>query len=227
MNRARDHRSGPAYEQWLIDRQKEIEAEPEFQFRQAANAEAEANRKGVLTTRMNEAYLSKFGTVVHPPFSEDQVPFAIEHFQAESDYVKSRGNAAVLVDFIERNNLSPANIGSYQIAHAILKLWAAYPDEVAPIEAAPVVVDTRTPSEIAEAKYKARMTDIVVYDPFTKIGYTAFDLENKVDSRTELRLRRLMEGKHGNNLYDAYMEIQDIKHRQAAELAQKAEEEQQ
>ena len=87
------------------------------------------------------------------------------------------------------------------------------------------MIDTRTPSEIAEAKYKSRMTEIVVYDPNTNIGYTEFDLENKVDSKTELRLRRLMEGRIGNNLYDVYLEIKDIQAQQAAEKARKAQEE--
>lgn len=227
MNRARDHRSGPAYEQWKLDRQKEIEAEPEFQFKQAANAEAEANRKGVLTTRLNDEYMATFGKIVRPPFREDLVSYAMDKFKEQTDYVRSRKNAIMLVEFIERNNLSPADIGSYLIAHAILKLWNCYPDEVAPVEVAPVVVDTRTPSETAEAKYKARMTEIVVYDPMDNRGYTEFDLEHKVDAKTERRLRRLMEGKHGNNLYDVYLEIKDIQHQQAIALAQKLQEEQQ
>jgi cytosine/adenosine deaminase-related metal-dependent hydrolase len=77
---ARDHHANdPDYIQW----QKEYEAEqkaaqaadPEFQFKQAANAAAEANRHGVLTMPMNEAYLATFGTIVRPPFDESKVAY--------------------------------------------------------------------------------------------------------------------------------------------------------
>ena len=179
----------------------------------------------MLNARLSDAYLNAFGTVNRSTFTEDQVPAVMDHFMSGSDYVRSRANAHILVKFILRNGLSPANIGSYTIAHSILKLWNCYVDEVAPVEVAPVAIDTRTPSEIAEAKYKSRMTEIVVYDPNTNIGYTEFDLENKVDSKTELRLRRLMEGRIGNNLYDVYLEIKDIQAQQAAEKARKAQEE--
>ncbi len=226
MNRARDRRvNDPAYIQWQKEYAAEQAATPEAQFQRAANAEAEANRQTVLNARLSDAYLNAFGTVNRSTFTEDQVPAVMDHFMSGSDYVRSRANADVLVEFILRNGLSPANIGSYTIAHSILKLWNCYVDEVAPVEVAPVVIDTRTPSEIAEAKYKSRMTEIVVYDPNTNIGYTEFDLENKVDSKTELRLRRLMEGRIGNNLYDVYLEIKDIQAQQAAEKARKAQEE--
>jgi hypothetical protein len=230
MRRSRDNREGtPAYEQWKVERAAEIAAEqaadPEFQFKQAANAEAEANRRGVLTMPMNEEYLKTFGTVVHPPFDESKVAFIMDKFKNEYDYVSSRGNAHVLVDFLDRNNLSPASLESFKLAHAILKLWNCYEDTVAPVEVAPVVVDTRTPSEIAEEKYKTRMTEIVVYDPHTNIGYTEFDLENKVDSKTELRLRRLMEGKIGNELYTEYMNRKNWQAARDAEIARLAAEE--
>jgi cysteine synthase len=70
------------------------------------------------------------------------------------------------------------------------------------------------------ANYRERLTKIVVYDPIDNKPYTEFDLE-QCDSRTELRLRRLMEGRIGSSTYDTYMEIQDIKQQQAVELARK------
>ena len=106
---------------------------------------------------------------------------------------------------LKRNDLAPT-ANNFGTLHRLLLQYGAYPDEpVQVVTPAPVEeVETRTPSEIAEAKYKARMTEIVVYDPIDNKGYTEFDLENKVDAKTERRLRRLMEGKIGNNNYDTY-----------------------
>jgi hypothetical protein len=231
MNRARDHRSGPAYDQYLLDRQAEIAAEqaaaaqtPEAQFKSAIDELHAEERNAVLNSLISDVNLAKFGTIVRSAFTEEQVDAAMEQFKADTDYVRSPANASVLVNFIVRNKLSAGVVGSYLLAHKILQLWAAYPDAATPAPiAAPVpapIVDPRTPSEIATANYRERMTKIVVYDPTDNKPYTEYDLE-QCDSAKERRLRRLMEGRIGNDRYDTYLEIQDIKQQQAAELARK------
>ena len=68
MNRARDHRSGPAYDQYLLDRQAEIDAEKAAQeaaenadpvkaFQKASDAEAEAQRDVILHGVLSESVL--------------------------------------------------------------------------------------------------------------------------------------------------------------------------
>ncbi len=231
MNRARDHRSGPAYEQYLIDRQAELEAEqaaaaktPEAQYKAALNELHADERNAVLSSPISDENLSKFGVIDRSAFTEAQVDSAMEAFKSTSDYVRSPANASVLVNFIVRNKLSAGAFNSYMLAHKILQLWAAYPDATTPAPIAATVpapiVDPRTPSEIATANYRERMTKIVVYDPTDNKPYTEFDLE-QCDSAKERRLRRLMEGRIGNDRYDTYMEIQDIKAQQAADLARK------
>ena len=65
----RDHRSGPAFEQWKIERQAEIDAEKAAQdaaaaqnptaiYAATANAEAEATRQLVLTGRLSDTISS-------------------------------------------------------------------------------------------------------------------------------------------------------------------------
>jgi hypothetical protein len=229
--RARDHRSGPAYDQYLLDRQAEIAAEqaaaaqtPEAQFKSAIDELHATEREAVLNSPISDENLSKFGVIDRSAFTEAQVESAMEAFKSTSDYVRSPANAKVLVNFIVRNKLSPGVFNSYMLAHKVLQLWAAYPDATTPEPTADPVpapaVDPRTPSEIAAAKYRVRMSKIVVYDPIDNKPYTEFDLE-QCDSKTELRLRRLMEGRIGSSTYDTYMEIQDIKAQQAAELARK------
>src|ERR1700678_1140009 len=145
----RDHRSGPAFETWKIERQAEIDAEKAAQeaaaandpaaiYAATANAEAQHNRQLVLSGVLSDEYLSSFGTIVRQPFTEAQVEIAMAEFMAQTpDYVKTKVNAKVLIEFLYRNNISPAACSSYRIGHAILKLWALYPDEVVP-QTAPV-----------------------------------------------------------------------------------------
>jgi hypothetical protein len=219
---ARDHHANdPDYIQW----QKEYEAEqkaaqaadPEFQFKQAANAEAEAKRKGVLTTPLNEAYLATFGTIVRPPYDESKVEYFMDRFKNESDYVRSRGNAIVLVDFLDRNNLSPASLESFKLAHAILKLWAAYPDEVTPVEVEQQPAQSvLSRSDQAIVEHQNYIELIVGTDEYGK-SWTAAELD-RLPAKDELRLRRLFEkGHRGSNLYDVYREIKDIQQQQEVE----------
>jgi hypothetical protein len=119
-----------------------------------------------------------------------------------------------LQEFITLNWLDAQNHNTWGISFNILRNAGMIPPPLPPVVVEPAVV---IPSEAAEQKYKARVTEIVVYDPLTNIGYSEFDLEHNVDAQTELRLRRLMEGNIGNERYQEYMKRQDEKARQASE----------
>jgi hypothetical protein len=237
MNRARDRREGtPAYEEYLRDRQAELDAEkaaadaaaandPVAMAQRAMDAEAEATRALVLTGRLSDRFMSDFGAVVREPsFTEAQVENALNEFKAQTpDYVQTKANAAVLVEFIYRNNLSPGARTSYRLAHKILALWNWYVDEVAPQiaqEAAPVaeVVPVLSRSEQAILDHQKFMEEIVGTDEMGK-QWTAFELD-RLPAKEELRLRRLFEeGHRGSNLLTVRREILDVKQQQDAERA--------
>lgn len=139
-----------------------------------------------------------------PELSEASVRQAIDTFLSNG-WKKSDKNARLLLTTLSEKGLT-ASLTNLRLVDAELKSKGLYPEPT-----------TMTPTEISEAKYKARLTEIVVYDPLTNIGYSEFDLEHKVDSKTELRLRRLMEGNIGDERYTEYMNRQDYKAQQAAE----------
>jgi hypothetical protein len=236
MQRTRNRRvNDPAYEEYLADRAKEEAAEkaaadaaqandPVAIYAAAANAEAEAQRELVLHGRLSDRYMSDFGAVVREPFSEGQVQVAMDQFMVQTpDYVQTKANAAVLVEFLYRNNLSPGARTSYRLAHKILKLWNGYVDEVAPQiaqEAAPVaeVAPVLSRSGQAILDHQRFMDEIVGIDELGK-QWTAAELDH-LPAKEELRLRRLFEqGHRGSNLLTVRREILDIKQRQDAERA--------
>jgi hypothetical protein len=228
MNRARDRREGtPAYEEWKASRQLEIEEEqrqreaaqaeadaqnPELQFKRSMDAEAQAIRELILTGYVPDSILPGVTRIGGRKVLEEPAIRNWKYF-AESTASFHYYMARPLLNAAERSDLAPV-APNYLALHNLMLQYSAYPEP----PAQPVVTETQmvqepqqvlTPSEIAEAKYKARMTDIVVYDPIDNKGYTEFDLENKVDSKTELRLRRLIEGKIGNEHYAEYMNRKD------------------
>jgi len=242
MNRARDRREGtPAYEEYLRDRQAELDAEkaaadaaaandPVAMAQRAMDAEAEATRALVLTGRLSDRFMSDFGAVVREPsFTEAQVENALNEFTAQPpDNVQTKANAAVLVEFIYRNNLSPGARTSYRLAHKILKLWNGYVDEVAPqvSQPEPEVIEPAepmlTPSQRAAKTYQDDRTIIVVTDPVSGQQFTEYDLSqlNAVDER---RLRRLVEKGHtGNQNYDDFLDVKDAQFRRDQDIAAKA-----
>jgi hypothetical protein len=238
MNRARDHRSGPAYEQWLVDRQKEIDAEKEAAdaaqandpvaiYAAAANAEAEAQRELVLHGRLSDRYMSDFGAVARESFTEGQVEIAMNEFMAQTpDYVQTKANAAVLVEFVWRNNLSPGARTSYRLAHKILALYAAYPDAEKPVAQQPVqpepeavVEPVLSRSEQAILDHHAYVNDVVGTDEMGR-QWTEEAIDRELSAKDGLRLRRLFEqGHRGSNLLTIRREILDTKQIQDAERA--------
>jgi hypothetical protein len=242
MQRTRNNNRGQAYQEYLADKAREdAEAKaaadaaeaaamqtPEAQYKASINQLFTQERNVVLHGGLSDAYLSQFkqfGTLKRGTCSESEAIAARVKFRETTPtYIRNNTNGATLVALVKRNGLLESDPVSYAVCWEICKIWGlvvdADPVEEVPVPVAEVVpvveVDTRTPSEIAEAKYKARMTEIVVYDPIDNQGYTEFDLENKVDSKTELRLRRLTEGRIGNEQYAEYMNRKDW---QAAERA--------
>jgi hypothetical protein len=238
-----DRQLSPAYTEYLKDKQAEadqaaadavaaeaarIANDPVLSFQQSANTQAEVERNVVLNGVVNELYLAQFGHYRKGTCSEDQkVAARVKFREAAKDYIRNNSNGAVLVAMVDRNGLHPGDVESYLICHEILKIWGGYVDADPIAEPAQPVAEPEvilTPSQQADKDYEYRHTVIVVYDPIDGKGYTEFDLDTKVSSQTELRLRRLMEGKVGNNRYDEYMQTQDIKHQQAIETNQAADE---
>jgi hypothetical protein len=241
MNRARDRREGtPAYEQWLIDRQAEIDAEKAAQaaaeaadpvkaFQNVANAEAEASRQLVLTGRLSDQYMSDFGAVVRQPFTEAQVDTAMAQFMAETaDYIKTRANGKVLTEFIWRNNISPGARTSYRLAYKILQLWNCFPDAENPV----AQITQPAPEALAEPvlmpseQFKVNQTNKdTVLGVVNGREITERVLE-AMDSKTALYTRRVLEkGFSGNQNYDTFLEVKDAQFARDAEIARKAAEE--
>jgi len=80
-----------------------------LQAQRAMDAEAEAQRALVLHGVLSDEYLGQFGSIVRKPFTEAQVEVAMDQFKAATnDYVQTKANAAVLIEFLYRNDLSPA-----------------------------------------------------------------------------------------------------------------------
>ena len=228
MRNTRDRRvNDPAYIQWQKDYQAEQDATPEAKFKAAADADAEVRRQIVLTQPLSDEYLSGFGKVDHS-VAKDEVAVlnTTNRFAAQADYVRSRANSETVVDFVLRNNLNPANIDSFNLAHAILKLWNGYKDEVTPVETAPVEPEqvlSRSDQMIVD--HQNYIDNIVGTDEYGK-SWTEEMIDKELDAKAGLRLRRLFEkGHRGSSLYDVYREIKDIQQQQAAEKARRAQQE--
>jgi len=223
MGSARDRREGdPAYEQWK--KEYEVEqaaanaADPEFQFKQAANADAEANRQTALTKRLSHEYLSAFGTVEEGHCSEEQKAAArIQFREATPEYIRTAANGQMLCDMVDRNHLHPGAVASYLLCHALLQHWTGYPDLVVPVEQ-PAPVEVIPPSDQAIIDHQNFLTEIVGTDELGK-SWTAAELD-ALPAKEELRLRRLFEqGHRGSNLLTVRREVLDIKQQQDAERA--------
>jgi hypothetical protein len=246
MQRTRNNNRGVAYQEYLADVAAEQAAEkaaadaaqaeadaqdPVKAFQNVANAEAEQSRQLVLSGVLSDEYLSGFGAIVRQPFTEAQVDTAMAQFMAEThDYIRTKPNAKVLIAFLYRNNISPAACSSYRIGHAILKLWAAYPDAEKPVaqiaQSAPKVIaePVLTPSEQAVIDHQRYCEEIIGHDESGK-GWT-MQMVDALPSKEMLRLLRLFEqGHRGSNLLTIRREVLDIKQQQDAERDKIAREE--
>ncbi len=245
MRRTRDNGVDNALEQWRIERAAELQEEqrqrdaaqaaaaandPVAIYAATANAEAEHNRQLVLSGVLSDEYLSQFGTIVRQPFTEAQVQVAMDQFMAETpDYIRTNSNAKVLIEFIWRNNISPAACDSYRIAHKLLTLWNGYPDLEKPVAQAEVIAPevaepVLTPSEQFKVNQANLDTVIAIVDG-VEISERYL---NSLPSRQELIIRRKLEKGHsGDSNFDEYLERRDVKFAMNQEIERKGAEEQQ
>jgi hypothetical protein len=236
MRNMRDSRANdPDYIQWQREYAAEQQAAqaaaastPEAQYQATVNQLYVEERNDVLTGTISDENLSKFGTVVRGRCSEEQTNLARTEFrQMATDYVRTPANGWALCNMVTRNGLHPGNAHSYLLCHKILQLWNGYPDATVPVEqpAQPTrysnveVVDPRStlsPSDRAVYDHQMYIDKIVGHDEMGK-GWTEAELD-QLDSKSELRLRRLFEqGHRGSNLLTLRREILDIKAQQDAE----------
>lgn len=238
LQRTRNRRvNDPTFLEYLADQAKEqaaIKAEqdalaaaadaadPMKAFQKASDAEAEATLNIIRTAYIPESLLAVERLNGRVIANEQAAISNWKYFAANTPSFKPEYMGRPLLDAAERSQIIPT-APAYTKLHELMLAFSAYVEPEQAVAPPPVEeVETRTPSEIAEAKYKARMTEIVVYDPIDNKGYTEFDLENKVDAKTERRLRRLMEGKIGNNNYDTFIEIKDAQFRRDQDIAARA-----
>ena len=179
VGNARDHRANDrAYQEYLADKAREdAEAKaaadaaqaaadaqnPELQFKRAADAEAQTVLELLRTGYVPEWILP--GDRVNGRKINEDVAASNFKLWAQQESTFQRYMFETLYAAMKRNDLAPI-ANNFGTLHRLLLQYGAYPNEpVQVIAPAPVEeIETRTPSEIAEAKYKARMTEIVVCD---------------------------------------------------------------
>jgi hypothetical protein len=224
---ARDHRSGPAFEAWKIERQAEIDAEKAAQdaaaandpvaiYAATANAEAQAIRELVLTVYVPDSILPGVERIGGMKVIEEPAIRNWKHF-ADTCSTFQRWMARPLLDAAERSDIAPI-ASNYLALHNLMLQYSAYPEP----PAQPVVTETQvevpvlTPSEQAVIDHQRYLEEIVGID---ELGtqYTEAMLD-ELPSKQALRLRRLFESGHrGSNLLTVRREILDIKQVQDAE----------
>ncbi|HXM59441.1 MAG TPA: hypothetical protein VN950_01205 [Terriglobales bacterium] len=151
MRRTRDANRGPAYEEWVAERAKEIqeeqrqrdaaaaadeaaeaariEADPILSYQKSTNELYAGEQNIVLHGVVDERYLAKFGTIKRGRCSEEQKVTARTQFrQTATDYVRNNTNGATLCAMVARNGLNEGAVESYLLCHEILKIWAGYVD---------------------------------------------------------------------------------------------------
>jgi hypothetical protein len=241
MQRTRDNNRGTAHEEWKAARQKEIDAEnaaragaqtaaeaadPILSFQKVSDAEAQAALETIRTGYIPDSMLPGVERMNGRVIANENA--AIQNFKYFADTTPSfqLWMGYPLLNAAERSDLAPI-ASNYTALHNLMLVYSAYPDEPAQVAASASAVEepaqqVLTPSQQAERNYIKRRTDLVVHDPVTGRNFTEFDLEHEVDSKTELRLRRLMEGRIGNERYTEFLNIKDWQAKQQAETAAKA-----
>lgn len=235
MRATRDRRvNDPIYLQYLDDLAKEqaaIKAEqdaladqtPEAMYERAADAEAQTILELLRTGYVPESVLP-----VERINGRSVVQSAkINNFKwfAENEPNFERWMAEQLIDCAFRNDIVPV-APNYKKLHELMLQCSAYEEPAQPVAQPEVEKPEQvlTPSQLAEQHYMQRRTNIVVHDPVSGKDFTEYDLEHNVDSKTELRLRRLMEGRIGNEQYDEFLSRKDWQAAEAKRIAALGEE---
>jgi hypothetical protein len=124
-----------------------------------------------------------------------------------------------LYEFLKLNHIDPRHETSWAAAWTYLNKAGMIPAAI-PAPAAPVE-PTLTPSQEASERFRKNVTEIIVYDPQTHIGYTENEL-SRLDSATERRLRRLIEGREFSPAVENFLETKDLQAKRDAEMLRQA-----
>jgi|HubBroStandDraft_2_1064218.scaffolds.fasta_scaffold397327_1 hypothetical protein len=239
---ARDHRSNdPIYLEYLADLAKEqaaIKAEqdalaaadeaadPELQFKRAADAEAQTVLELLKTGFVPESILPierLNGRVI----ANEQAMINNWRFFAENtpsfkpDYM-----GRPLLDAAFRSQIIPT-APAYTALHNLMLQYGAYPEPPAQVAVTePEIVEpVLTPSERAAKKYSDDRTIVVVTDPATGQQFTEHML-SQLSAVEERRLRRIAEkGTSFGSAYEGYLDVKDTQHARDQEIARRAAEE--
>lgn len=235
MRRSRDNNRGSAYEEYLRDRQAELDEEqrqrdaaaandPAAIYAATADAEAQAIRDTILNHRISESLLP--GERVNGRKINEDVAASNLTLWAQQESTFQRYMFETFYAALKRNDLAPI-ANNFGALHRLLLQYAAYPDE--PVqEAAPVVEEPAqpvlTPSEQAVIDHQIYCEKIIGHDESGK-GWTMQEVD-ALPSKEMLRLLRLFEqGHRGSNLLTIRREVLDIKAQQDAERNRIAQEE--
>jgi len=191
-------------------------------FAELSNEVREQERQAILTVPLSTAFLATRRPVTPAPpyeqFDEKRILAAIGEFHKRCpSFVRNQKNSDLLIQFLNRNQLSPMSVDSFLTANEILSAWNCY-DEPAVLSVAeavkeiPAAPETPAPepheptyAELEAQRRHDYFNKVVVTHPATGQQYTEHDLDG-LDSKSELYLRRIMEKNHsGNNLYDQYL----------------------
>lgn len=233
MNRARDHRSGPAYEEWVAERAKEVaeeqrlqkEAEaqtPEATYKRAADAEAQTVLELLRTGYVPDSLLPGAERMNGRVISNQQAAINNWKYFADTCQTFQIWMGRQLLDASERSDLAPI-APNYLALHNLMLSSGAY---VEPAQPQPEtryedveIVDPRSllsPSEQAVYDHQKYIEKVVGHDESGR-GFTEAELD-QLPAKDALRLRRLFEqGHRGSNLLTIRREILDIKQQQDAE----------
>ncbi len=234
MQKTRDRRvTDPTYIEYQRNRQAELTEEqcqrdaaaaqdPVTMAQTAMTQTALATRDAIRTQRLSQDFLP--GERINGrKINEDVAISNFKLFATTQPGFKKDIHGRQLLDMMEFQDLAPL-VENYKALFALMTEYAVFvePERVSASATEGVAEPVLTPSQQAERNYIRRRTDLVVHDPVTGRNFTEFDLEHEVDSKTELRLRRLMEGRIGNERYAEFLNIKDWQAKLQAETAAKA-----
>jgi hypothetical protein len=236
VNRARDHRSGPAYEEWVAERAKEVaeeqrlqkEAEaqtPEATYKRAADAEAQTVLELLRTGYVPDSLLPGAERMNGRVISNQQAAINNWKYFADTCQTFQIWMGRQLLDASERSDLAPI-APNYLALHNLMLSYEAYVEPAQPVAQPEVVAEpVLTPSERAQKKYHDDRTIVVVTDSATGQQFTEFDLL-RLSASEERRLRRIAEkGTEFGSAFEGYLDVKDTQFARDQEIARRAAEE--
>jgi hypothetical protein len=241
MQRTRGNNRGPAYEEWVAERAKEVQEEqrlqaeaqanadaqnPELQFKRAADAEAQTILELLRTGYVPESVLPGAERMNGRVISNQQAAINNWKYFATTCPTFQIWMGRQLLDASERSDLSPI-APNYQKLHELMLQYGAY---IEPVVEQPVAQPEVEPtSRIAQWKpseqFKVEQANLdKVFAVVDGVEISERYL-NSLPSREELKIRRKLEKGHaGNQNFDTFLEIKDAQFERDAEIARRARE---